>query len=87
MRIAYIAPYHGPCLLKRRPIGLNRSIANSIKLELIAGLPRASGHEVEVLSQGEVVEARCRFYGSFSEPMPSHPISPSIMRRPSPSGA
>ncbi len=73
MRIAYIAPYHGPALVRQRPIGLNRSLANSIKLELIAGLLRGCGHEVEVISQGEVIGARFRYYRALAEPLPGAP--------------
>ena len=75
MRIAYIAPYQGPGLLKSRPIVLNRSLANTIKLETISETLRASGHEVEVISQGEVIEHRCRIYPAFHEP---HPFNANI---------
>jgi glycosyltransferase involved in cell wall biosynthesis len=68
MRIAYIAPYHGPTLLKRRPIIINRSLAGATKIELIAKLLRAASHEVEIISQGEVVQLELRFYPSFHEP-------------------
>jgi glycosyltransferase involved in cell wall biosynthesis len=68
MRIAYITPYQGPTLLKRRPIVRNRSMSNRIKIELIASLLRSASHDVEIISQGEVVEHSCTFYPSFSEP-------------------
>lgn len=68
MRIAYITTYQGPALVKERPIVLNRSLSNTLKIELIASLLRANSHEVEVISQGEVVENRFTFYPSFSEP-------------------
>jgi glycosyltransferase involved in cell wall biosynthesis len=70
MRIAYISLYQGPGLLKSRPTTLNRSLANTIKLETIAQILRAGSHEVEVLSQGEVVEHKCQFYPAFREPDP-----------------
>jgi glycosyltransferase involved in cell wall biosynthesis len=76
MRIAYVANYQGPTLLKRRPVVLNLSLANTIKLELIAGMLQSSSHEVEVLSQGEVAEHRLRFYPSFRELQPFHPHIP-----------
>jgi glycosyltransferase involved in cell wall biosynthesis len=76
MRIAYLALYQGPELLKRRPIVLNRSLANSIKIELIAGLLRANSCQVEILSQGEVVEPRWNIYPSFREPKSFHPDVP-----------
>jgi glycosyltransferase involved in cell wall biosynthesis len=72
MRIAYIAPYQGPTLVSRRPIVRNRSMSNRIKIELIATLLRESSHDVEIISQGEVVESACRFYPSFSEPERFH---------------
>lgn len=76
MRIAYVANYQGATLLTRRPIVLNRSLANTIKLELIAGMLQASRHDVEVLSQGEVADPRTGFYRSFSELQPFHPQIP-----------
>ena len=68
MRIAYLTTYQGPSLLKRRPIVRNHSLSNAIKIELIASLLRANSHEVEVISQGEVVDHKLAFYPSFSEP-------------------
>lgn len=76
MRIAYIAPYHGPVLSHRRPVALNRSLANTTKLELIAGLLRRSGHEVEVLSQGEVDRSCCTYFQAATESLPSAPEVP-----------
>jgi glycosyltransferase involved in cell wall biosynthesis len=76
MRIAYIAPYQGPMLRERRPITLNRSLAGSAKMETIARLLRASAHEVEIFSQGEVVELALKFYPGFTEPVRFHPDIP-----------
>ena len=67
MRIAYVTTYQGPSLLKNRPIIRNRSLSNAIKMELIASCLHASSHEVEVISQGEVVDLQFKFYPSFSE--------------------
>jgi glycosyltransferase involved in cell wall biosynthesis len=67
MRIAYITPYQGPTLVSRRPIVGNRSVSNKIKIELIARLLQESGHEVEIISHGEVIERRLTFYPGFSE--------------------
>jgi glycosyltransferase involved in cell wall biosynthesis len=67
VRIAYITTYQGPSLLERRPIIRNRSLSNRVKIELIASLLRSNSHEVEVISQGEVVDNQFRFYPSFSE--------------------
>lgn len=68
MRIAYIAPYQGPTLVKRRPIVRNLSLGGRIKIRLISELLRESSHKVEILSQGEVVERQFRFYPGFREP-------------------
>lgn len=76
MRIAYVAPYHGPTLLRRRPIVRNRSLATATKIELIATLLHSSSHDVEIISQGAVIESACRFYPSFSETEPFHPDIP-----------
>ncbi len=76
MRIAYIAPYQGPTLLNRRPIIRNRSMSNRVKIELIATLLQDNGHEVEIISQGEVIEPSLAFYPPFSEPERFHPGVP-----------
>jgi glycosyltransferase involved in cell wall biosynthesis len=76
MRIAYVAPYHGPTLLRRRPIVRNRSMSASTKMELIATLLQSRGHEVEIVSQGEVIENSLTFYPSFAEPERFHPAIP-----------
>ncbi len=73
--MAYIAPYQGPELLKRRPVLHNLALAGNVKIELIAELPRR-GHEVDVISQGEVVEQRFKYYEPFSEPRPFHHQNP-----------
>ena len=70
MRIAYVTTYQGPTLLERRPIVRNRSLSNSVKIELIASLLRSHGHQVEIISQGEVVDNKFKFYPAFSEPQP-----------------
>lgn len=72
MRVAYIAPYQGPELLKRRPILRNLSLAGNVKIELISELLRRANHDVDVLSQGEVVERRLGFYRAFAEPRSFH---------------
>jgi glycosyltransferase involved in cell wall biosynthesis len=76
MRIAYITPYQGPTLVKRRPIVRNRSMSNRIKIELIASLLAGNSHDVEIISQGEVVDYSWTFYPSFREPEPFHPSIP-----------
>lgn len=76
MRIAYITPYQGPTLVSRRPIVGNRSVSNKIKIELIARLLQEGGHQVEIISHGEVIERRLTFYPGFAEPEPFHPEIP-----------
>jgi glycosyltransferase involved in cell wall biosynthesis len=63
-------------LIKRRPIVGNRSMSNRIKIELIAKLLNANGHDVEVFSHGEVDSPEFRFYPAFMEPEPFHPRIP-----------
>jgi hypothetical protein len=67
MRIAYITPYQGPSLLQRRPIIKNRSLSNTVKIELVASALAAAGHDVEIISQGEVVENQTRLFPGFPE--------------------
>jgi glycosyltransferase involved in cell wall biosynthesis len=67
MRIAYITPYQGPGVLRQRPIVRNRSLATTTKVELIASLLRSNGHDVELLSQGEVIQNSFKFYPGFAE--------------------
>lgn len=67
MRIAYIAPYNGPTLRDRRPVIRNLSLSNTIKVELIARLIKASSHQVEVISPGQIMGSHFRFYPSFNE--------------------
>jgi glycosyltransferase involved in cell wall biosynthesis len=67
MRIAYIAPYQGPKLLARRPSMLNLALAGNTKIELVAELLTRQGHDVTILSQGEVVENSGTFYPAFTE--------------------
>jgi glycosyltransferase involved in cell wall biosynthesis len=76
MRIAYIAPYQGPELVKRRPVGRNLSLAARVKVEVIAELLRRRSHDVEIFSQGEVIERALRFYPGFCESEPFHPGIP-----------
>jgi len=76
MRIAYITPYQGRALRERRPITLNRSLAGSAKMEVISRLLREGSHEVEMFSQGEVVELALKFYPGFTEPVRFHPDIP-----------
>jgi len=76
MRIAYIAHYQGPDLMARRPCLHNLSLANKVKIELIAELLLQSAHQVEILSQGEVDRYECRFYPAFAETELFHPDIP-----------
>jgi len=72
MRIAYIAPYQGLGLVKSRPSLGNFSLGGRVKIELIAELLQTSSHTIEILSQGEVIERRLKFYPAFREPEPFH---------------
>jgi hypothetical protein len=76
MRIAYIASYQGPTVLEQRPIVRNRSLSPKVKTELIARLLQAGGHEVEIISHGEVIEHGLRFYPGFWETELFHPEIP-----------
>ncbi len=67
MRIAYIAHYQGPTLVRTRPSLHNLSLAVKMKVELIAELLRQSSHEVEIICQGAVDRYECRFYPFLEE--------------------
>ena len=72
MRIAYIAPYQGPGLINRRPSVRNLALAGNLKIELVAELLHQCAHDIEILSQGEVVERRFMIYSGFCERNPYH---------------
>ena len=76
MRIAYIAPYQGPELLRLRPCLYNLSLAAKVKIQLIAELLQGGSHEVEIISQGEVDKYRMRYYPQFVESELFHPNIP-----------
>jgi glycosyltransferase involved in cell wall biosynthesis len=76
MRIAYIAHYQGPTLVKNRPCLHNLSLAVKVKVELIAELLRKSSHEVEIISPGEVDRYEFRFYPFLEEKERFHPDIP-----------
>lgn len=67
MRIAYIAPYQGASLLRQRPILRNLALAANVKVETISELLKSRGHDVEILSQGEVVDMHTKLFKGFSE--------------------
>lgn len=67
MRIAYIAPYQGPALRAARPSLGNLALAGNLKIELIAELLTRQGHDVEILSQGEVVQRGALYYPPIAE--------------------
>jgi glycosyltransferase involved in cell wall biosynthesis len=79
MRIAYVANYQGPDLVKSRPCLHNFSLAARVKVQLIAELLRRSSHEVEIISQGALEPLvgtdrfRLRFYPSPSDSERFHP--------------
>ena len=76
MRIAYVAPYKGPTVLEQRTILRGLSLSNTIKIELLAGLMRRAGHDVEVISIGEVVDSRFKMYRGCVENRPFDPAVP-----------
>lgn len=76
MRIAYITTYQGTSLVKRRPVLQYRSLSNLVKIESIAGALAAASHDVEIFSQGEVIENQIKFYPSLSESQRFHPDIP-----------
>jgi glycosyltransferase involved in cell wall biosynthesis len=67
MRIAYIAPYQGSQLLQQRPSLRNLALAGTLKIELVADLLCRHGHDVEIISQGEVVENSFRYFPALTE--------------------
>lgn len=78
MRIAYIAPYQGPELVKRRPCLKNLSLAARVKIQLVAELLQRGSHEVEIISPGAVEPrtepgaGRFTAYPAFAEPERFH---------------
>ena len=76
MRIAYIAPYQGPALVRRRPVVQNLRLAGRVKMQRIAELLQSNGHEVEIFSQGEVIELQLKIFPGFTDPEPFHPKIP-----------
>jgi glycosyltransferase involved in cell wall biosynthesis len=76
MRIAYLAPYKGPTVLEQRPIVRGLSLSNAVKIELVAKAMRRAGHEVEIVSLGEVVDTRFRVYRGCPENRPFDPAIP-----------
>ena len=82
MRIAYVANYQGPDLVKNRPCLHNFSLAARVKVQLIAELLRRSSHDVEIISQGALEPLvggdrfRFRFYPAVPESERFHPDIP-----------
>ena len=56
--------------MKRRPIVGNLSLAARVKMEVIAELLKSNSHDVEILSQGEVIERKFKIYPGFTDPEP-----------------
>src|SRR5678815_1441158 len=67
MRIAYIVHYQGAGLVQERPCLHNLSLGSRVKVDLIAAALKASSHDVEILSQGEVDRNQFRFYPFYQE--------------------
>jgi glycosyltransferase involved in cell wall biosynthesis len=51
-------------------------MSNRIKIELVADLLRSKRHDVDLISQGEVVHHSLTFYPGFEEPTRFHPDIP-----------
>jgi glycosyltransferase involved in cell wall biosynthesis len=49
---------------------VNLALAGNLKIELISELLARAGHDVEIISQGEVVENSSRFFSGFHETTP-----------------
>jgi hypothetical protein len=49
---------------------VNLALAGNLKIELISELLARAGHDVEIISQGEVVENSSRFFSGFQETTP-----------------
>jgi glycosyltransferase involved in cell wall biosynthesis len=54
----------------------NRSLSNAVKIELVASCLRERSHDVEVISQGEIIENQFKFFPGFSESVRFHPEIP-----------
>src|SRR5688572_8500193 len=67
MRIAFIAPYQGTTLCEHRPITSNFGLGATAKMRILAELLRRSSHEVEIFSQGEVIESKLTYYPPLVE--------------------
>src|SRR5688572_20631658 len=67
MRIAFIAPYQGTTLCQRRPITGNFGLGASAKIRILAELLRDSSHDVEIFSQGEVIDSKVTYYPRLFE--------------------
>ena len=67
MRIAFIAPYQGTTLCQHRPITSNFGLGATAKMRILAELLRRSSHEVEIFSQGEVIESKLTYYPPLVE--------------------
>jgi len=82
MRIAYVANYQGPSLVKNRPCMHNFSLAARVKIQLISELLLKSSHEVDIISQGALEPLRGaevfkpRYYPEYSESERFHPDIP-----------
>lgn len=78
VRVAYIAPYQGPDLLATRPMLRNLGLAANVKMELVSELLNSAGSEVEIVSQGEVVDRHWKFFPGFGEPNPMCSMVPAF---------
>lgn len=59
-------------MVKSRPVVRNFSLGGRAKVQLIAELLQKNSHDVEILSQGEVIDYRLKVYPAFREPESFH---------------
>ena len=76
MRIAILCLYQGPSLVNTRPTLRNKSLSRQMKIEMVASALQGNGGSIEILSSGEVVDNRLRWYPGFSETERFHPHIP-----------
>lgn len=67
MKIAYIAGYQGPELIKKRTVIKNRALAGTRKIGMVITALSKAGHDVTVLSHGIDANNNFRYSKSFSE--------------------
>ena len=62
--------------MKQRPSLRNLSLSNKVKIELVSQALRARGHDLVIISPGEVDRNEFKYYAGFQEPKSFHPDIP-----------